>query len=171
MKNITGFALAVFATVVLSLTGCGNGDYSVASVSGRVISNGEPVSGIRLVFAPQISIENGSPGPWSTAVTDAEGAFTLKTRYKKNGAVVGLHHVSFEFDDIDPDAMEDLMEDLEEARGEDGSREEFNAVKKQIADLKRRIDSQTVKVSEEFSIDFDVPKGGTTEANFDLPAK
>jgi len=169
MKNLTKLTVALFAMATLSFVGCGGTDYSIAPVSGKVTCDGQPVPGIRLVFTPMPNEANTDPGPWSTGVTNAQGEYTLETRYKKNGAAVGKHTVSFEFegDDGDAGSLEDLEEDLEDAR-EDGTREEFDAIKKQIDQIRAK-KSGRPKINEEFTIIAEVPEGGTDAADFDLP--
>jgi hypothetical protein len=165
MKNITNLTVALFATAILTFVGCG-GNFSTAPVSGKVTLDGKPVDGIRLVFSPMANEGNTDPGPWSTGVTNSEGEYTLETRHKKPGAAVGKHTVMFEFDDAED--IETLREDLEEAGSEDGSKAEFDAVKKRIADFKARKQARP-KVSDLYTEEVEVPAGGTTEANFELP--
>ena len=168
MKNIIKFAVACFATTALLLVGCGGGDFSTAPVSGKVTSGGKPVPNIRVDFTPMPNSDNTDPGPWSTGVTNEQGEYTLKTRYKKNGASVGMHTVDFVFEDAED--MEGLQDDMEEARGEDGSAAEVAAVKKRIADF-QAMRKNRPNVPEDYSLEVEVPKGGTKEADFDLPAK
>ncbi|MFT5301507.1 MAG: hypothetical protein ACI87E_003569 [Mariniblastus sp.] len=167
MKNITNLAVAFFATAILSLVGCG-GDFSTAPVSGKVTFDGRPVDGIRLVFSPMPNEANTDPGPWSTAVTNSEGEYTLMTRHKEEGAAVGKHTVVFEFDDSED--MEGLRDELEDAGSDDGSKAEFEAVKKRIADFKARQKARP-RVSDLYSDFFEVKAGGMNEANFELPNK
>lgn len=166
MKNITNLAVAFVAIAILSFIGCGGTEYSIAPVSGKVTLNGKPVDGIRVVFSPLKNKAQTDPGPWSSALTNAAGEFTLETRYKNQGAAVGTHTVMFEFDDVDN--MEILSEELEEAHGEDGSKAEVEAVKKRIAEFKER-QAGRAQVSDLYTEHFEVPPGGTTEANFELP--
>jgi hypothetical protein len=162
MKNISNLTMAFFATVTLSLVGCGSG--GLVSVSGNVTANDQPVAGVRVVFSPKGTAENPNPGHWSQGLTNAKGEFTLVNRNKKNGAVVGVHGVTFQFDDADPDEMEELRDALDEVR-EEGSKEEFDEVKKRIDEIKQ-LEKNRPSFSEDFSIEFTVPEGGTKEANF-----
>ena len=165
MKNITNLTVALFATAILTFAGCG-GEFSTAPVSGKVTLNGKPVDGIRLVFTPMANEANTDPGPWSTGVTNSEGEYTLETRHQEQGAAVGKHTVMFEFDDAED--IETLREELEDAGSEDGSKAEFNAVKKRIADFQARQKARP-KVSDKYTAYLDVPAGGTKEADFELP--
>ncbi len=120
MNKLTAILVALLTTATFLSAGCTGGkDYSIGAVSGTVTCGGEPVPGLRVNFAPQPVGDNYAVGPWSTGVTDAVGKFTLETRYKENGAVIGKHDVSFEYDDAEADAMEQLMTDLREAQNAD----------------------------------------------------
>ena len=165
MKNISKLAFALIATAALSFVGCGGSAFSTAPVSGKVTSDGKPVASLRVVFTPMPNESNTDPGPWSTAVTNAQGEYTLETRYKKKGASVGKHTVSFEFED--PEDMDGLEDDLDAAQ-EDGDKDEFEAVQKRIADFKTRQQGRP-RVSEDYTVIIEVQAGGTTTADFDLP--
>ena len=165
MKKIANLIAASLAIMILTFVGCSGTDFSIAPVSGKITNNGEPVPNLRVVFTPMPNEANTDPGPWSTAVTDAQGMYQLKTRYKKNGAAVGKHTVSFEFED--PEDMEGLQDDLDAAMGEEGSKEEVAAVKKRIADFRARQASRP-RVTEDMTMYCEITKGGTEEANFDL---
>lgn len=169
MKNITKLTVALIATVTLALVGCGSTDFSIAPVSGKVTCDGKPVSGIRVVFTPKPNVDNTDPGPWSTAVTNDQGEFTLATRYDKPGAAIGKHTVDFEIESSGNSSnnLEELEEDLESAIDE-GEKAEAAALKKKIADLKVKSKGKP-NIPESFSLEFEVPEGGSSEANFDLP--
>jgi hypothetical protein len=77
----------------LLLAGCG-GPYSVAPVSGRVTLNGQPLAKAAVVFQPVAVQGNINPGPGSGGFTDADGRYTLTLTGKDTpGAVVGKHKV------------------------------------------------------------------------------
>ena len=166
MKNISGLAAAVLAMATLALVGCAGKGYDIAPVSGKVTSNGEPVSNLRVIFNPRPKADNSDPGPWSTGVTNAQGEFTLETRYQETGASVGDHLISFEYEQGGAEQLDQLEEDLDDAM-EDGTKEEIAAFKKQIADLEKQAKIRP-QISEEFTLEFTVPAGGTTEADFDF---
>ena len=52
MKNITKLTIAFVVAATLSFVGCKGSDFSISPVSGKVTCDGQPVSGIRLVFTP-----------------------------------------------------------------------------------------------------------------------
>ena len=167
MKHISNLTLSLFAAAFLLLVGCGGGE-SLAPVSGKVTADGQPLAGVRVVFNPLATSDNLNPGTWSSGLTDAQGEFTLVNRNKKNGAAICTHAVTFEYDDLDADAMEELEEDMEEAQ-EEGLKADYDAAKKELEELKKMAKNRP-KFSEDFEIQFVVPKGGTTEANFDVSA-
>ena len=76
------------------------GQYELAPVSGSVSMDGEPLAGVQVNFFPQATAEE-SAGPFSSATTDENGRFTLKSRYGDDGAVIGLHQVSIKYEDSD----------------------------------------------------------------------
>lgn len=171
MKNLILLVVAFFATASLSLVGCNNDtNFANVPISGKITCDGAPVAGIRVLFTPEPTAGNNMPGPWAMGLTDANGEYSIVDRYKKDGAVAGAHAVSFSYDDIDEDAEEELQEDMEEAQSEDGSKADFDEAKRQLAELKQKKNTRP-KVHDDFSMPFTVPEGGTTEANFDLPAR
>ena len=162
MSNFSNLTIALFGLAILSISGCG--DSSIAPVSGKVTVNGKPVAGIRLVFSPKLRSE-GDPGPWSSGLTNTEGEFTLKTRYENVGAVIGEHTVAFVYDDIGN--IDTFKELFREARQE-GDKAAMAAAKKDIEDFQARQKTRP-KSSGDYTEDFEVPPGGTNQANFDLP--
>src|SRR5947209_5351430 len=85
--------IAVVAGTAL-LPGCGDGP-NTARVSGRVTLDGQPLANAKVMFSPIAPKDNPNPGPTSGAVTDAEGRYTLILADGKEskGAVVGKHKV------------------------------------------------------------------------------
>lgn len=76
--------------ISLILVGCGGGSDrpSLAPASGIVTLNGEPVEGASLTFIP---VAGGRPG---SAITDAQGRYTIKTYQDAPGAIIGEHKVA-----------------------------------------------------------------------------
>lgn len=162
--NFTNLTVVLFGIAILSFAGCG--DSSIAPVSGKVTVAGEPVKGIRLVFSPVLSEDGTDPGPWSTGLTNSAGEYTLETRYKDNGAVVGQHTVAFVYDDI---GHIDTFKELRREAKQDGDQAALAAVNKDIADYEARQKTRPKSSGDGYNQKFDVPSGGTKEANFDLP--
>lgn len=75
--------------VSVAVMGCGGGsDLELRPVSGVLTwDGGDPVGDAAITFMP----EDG--GPSSTAKTDADGAFDLRTGTGASGAVIGKHKV------------------------------------------------------------------------------
>lgn len=113
---------------------------------------------------PKAVGNNHSPGPFSTGVTDENGVFTLTTRYKDPGAVVGPHQISFEWANMDFDAMGTLREDLANAKDDQAKTAE---IKKEIDELKQRR-KNLPKVNIHQVDQFTVPEAGTDAANFEI---
>src|SRR3954453_22377178 len=82
--------LLLALVALCGLPGCGADPYAMAPVSGRVTVDGQPVAGLRVSFEPIGGRHRPLPGPDSTAVTDADGRYTLSTTDAgRRGAVVG----------------------------------------------------------------------------------
>ena len=114
MRSINSISINLLALFLLVLTGCGDSDY--AAVSGTVTSDGEPVPKLRVILSPDPIGDNNAVGPFSLGVTDANGQFSLQTRYGAAGAFIGQHTASFQYTDIGEDAMGELRDMMEEAK-------------------------------------------------------
>jgi len=129
--------------VVLAAVGCGGG--KTASVSGRVTLDGKPLAGATVNFLPDS--KEKEPGPGSSAKTDANGNFTLQLQNGKgDGAVIGKHKVAitaFEGDDQPPSSS---------------PKDQF--FRKSLVPDRYNGDKTELW--------FEVPAGGTSEANFEL---
>lgn len=136
--------LFVVASAWLCLAGCG-GDGKLAPVSGVVKLNGKPVADVELLFQPEAGDSTKSPGPPATGVTGPDGRYTLKVVGEaKTGATVGKNHVLF--------SGKASAEDF----SEDGKKRGKPAV------------SIPPRYSNEAKMEFDVPRGGTSSADFEL---
>lgn len=111
--------VVVVAVLVVSAVGCGGSKFKLADVEGRVVLDGEPVSGAKVVFMPATFNDEGESGPYSQGVTDAEGHYHLKTQDEegRRGAVIGRHRVivSTKRARLDPDAMDREIIDVPES--------------------------------------------------------
>jgi hypothetical protein len=132
--------LLVFG-VALCAAGCGSGN--LAPVSGRVTLDGEPAANVRVTFQPLGSAENQNPGAGSYGITDADGHYRLtQIGTKRQGAVVGKHRVRIQ------------SSHGPSAEFPDAPPAPKKAVPKQY--------------DKESTLELDVPKGGTTTADFKL---
>ncbi len=156
------FGIAIFA---LGLVGCKGKKYKLRSVEGKVTHQGEPISGLMLFFTPARVDGEHVVGPWSRGTTNSRGEFTLSTRYKENGAVVGLHNVSFQYEDFESDDLLELREELnelnelDEAGGDDeGVADERQRIKNEIKNMKSKLKSGP-RFSEDFTLQYEVIDG------------
>ena len=76
----------LFAILLAGLLGCSR-EMELLPVSGQVTLDGKPVEGAAVSFRP------AAGGPPATAVTDADGRYTLETA-NRPGAVPGEHKVA-----------------------------------------------------------------------------
>jgi hypothetical protein len=132
--------------VGLVVAGAGCGGSNIATVSGRVTLDDKPVPNAMVIFEPLANEKD--PGPGSQGRTDQNGRFTLETMTgAKSGALVGPHRVRI------------TLYEGEEEVPSSGSDMKF----------RRRI------IPDEYNarstLTFDVPPGGSTEANFDLKSR
>ena len=141
--NLQEFVFLLGALCVVA--GC-NSAPGVAPVSGKVTLDGKPVANVHVTFQPLATAGKEDPGVGSYADTDAEGKYTLLTvDADKPGAVAGKHRVECNF--------KNTTDDDREPR--------FRAPAKKLPE----------KYNVRSELTFDVPSGGTTEANFDLKSK
>jgi hypothetical protein len=144
-------AMIVAALAAFVPAGCGSGPgFKLAPVSGRVTMNGKPLANAFVQFQPL----GNDPGPGSSAVTDSDGRYTLQVasqQYSGAGAVVGTHRVSI------GSHQNTQVPSTAEAGSQDGYIPKGGVLE--------RIPARYNQNSE---LRFEVPPGGTTEANFDL---
>lgn len=143
------------------LVGCGS-EYS--SVSGTITFDGEPVSNILVVFSPQANDETNNPGPVSTATSDENGNFSLRTRDGQNGAAKGIHKVGFRWADIHHSSLASLQREYQQVRKD--FPEEAKQLLDKINDVKAKLSSR-VQLPENLEAEFEVVDG-TSDANFEL---
>jgi len=129
-----------------------------------VTYEGEPLSNVRLVFSPVPTENSASTGPFSVAISDEAGAFSLETRDGVPGAVVGLHKVGFDWSDIRSYTMADLKSALQESKGDP---EKQARIKAKIADVQQKLDSRP-ELKAGLQTKFTVTEGGSSEVAFEL---
>ena len=133
--------LIVAPALFLALAGCGGAEFKMAPVSGKVTLNGQALSDAFVSFEPL----EGMSAPASTGKTDSEGKFSLICPVTNaKGAVVGKHRVRIT-------AAKYIVEPGREDAG-GGVVEE-------------PVPAQYNTASE---LTFDVPRGGSTTADFAL---
>ena len=167
-KQISSFSILFLAGLfsISTLVGCGDSG-SNAPVSGVVTLDGNPLSGIRVTFYPEPATGNSAPGPYSTAVTDSEGKFSLVDRYDSPGAMVWKHKVEFEWDEVDEAAISDAMEGADG----DGSADRTavnaaNAQQKKFPKIPKNYENGGAR---QFVVD--VPAGGLESYSLEMMSK
>jgi hypothetical protein len=135
--------------VLVALSGCNNKPYKVAQVSGRVTLDGKPLPKASVTFAPMFSQENLNPGPTAAGMTDADGRYTLYIDQNNPGAVIGKCRIYITTLLTDP-----VLDDR------DGG-----------PPIKRPKDRVPEKYNQRTELIYDVPPGGTDQANFDLKSR
>jgi hypothetical protein len=122
--------------------GCRPSDRT-AAVSGRVSLNQKPLAGVHVSFQPSAGgAASAIGGIGSVGITDEQGRYQLRTIGSDlPGAVVGRHVVRL------------TAKELREKGIDDASPVRKNPLPRQSLDG---------------SLSFDVPPGGTDQANFDL---
>jgi hypothetical protein len=83
--------LSPLGLAVWLAAGCGNSGAPLGEVEGTVSLGGRPLANVVVEFIPDA--EQGTTGPRSSAVTDAQGFFVLQCEDQRPGAVVGHHRV------------------------------------------------------------------------------
>lgn len=153
------------------LLGCG-GDFKVVPVSGTVTMDGEPAAGVKVAFSPRPLENNPSPGPFSTAITDENGGFSLKTRYGNTGAIVGPHLVSFRYvNGIELTGKLAMAESQMAEATLAGDAAAAAKAKKEYQKLKASMSedkAMPARYGARVGIEFAVPKGGDDAVKFEL---
>jgi hypothetical protein len=129
--------------------GCGS--QKVASVSGRVTLNNQPLADATVSFQPIAPAGKMIAGPGSTGKTDADGRYTLTLMSGQSGAVVGQHQVTIT-------ALNPKIGDADER--ETGPR-------RGGPELADKVPAR-YGPGEKNELKFDVPPGGTNKADFTL---
>jgi hypothetical protein len=134
--------------LLAALCGCSK-PYSVAQVSGRVTLDGKPLPKASITFVPMATKENMAPGPTATAITDADGRYMLTVDKDTPGAVVGRCRIFVTTRFTDP-----LPPD------QDGG-----------PPVRLPRDKVPDRYNVRTDLTFDVPPGGTDQADFDLKSR
>lgn len=92
---------AMLVLIGVMALGCSGQAFRTAEVTGTITSNGKPVPGILVMFAPPGGSAQGLPPAYG--VTDATGRYRVMRPKGKSGAVVGLNDVALSLADGDVD--------------------------------------------------------------------
>jgi len=137
------YFLPVVVAVLVTAVGCGEERFKIVPVSGVVTIDGEPIAEAYVNFQPQTTGEDGLAGMGSFGRTDSAGRYELMTIKREPGAVVSSHRVKIQTQ-LSKDAS-------------DGSRK--IVVRKEMLPTRYHSESE---------LTFEVPLGGTDQANFEL---
>lgn len=143
--------------LAFTLFGCSEGPRYV-NVSGVVTLNGKPYKGAVVNFQPKMTQGNPYPGRGSYGHTDASGKFTLVVDDKTKGAVIGKHIVRIATT-RDEMAVPAFDPSLGTPDGDPKGRP-----KPLLEPIPPEWNTNSNK-------EFDVPTGGTDQANFDIVSK
>ncbi|MDC0934905.1 hypothetical protein OAS39_01370 [Pirellulales bacterium] len=156
---------ALVASMILLLSGCG-ASYKIANVSGQVVKDGKPLSGVLVSFQPTGGTLTDSPGPGSYGVTDAEGRFELKfVADDRIGAVIGSHRVVLKHqNDVGQIPLDEVR-----ARFEDADAPAVDDRAEMAAASRVAMKSQTIpKRFRDGTLRIEVPAEGADQVSFDL---
>jgi len=144
--------LLLIVTLALApLCGCSSKPYRVAQVSGRVTLDGKPLAKGHITFVPLGTKENQAPGPTAWSFTDADGRYKLVINPATPGAVVGKCRIFIT--GLDQPML------AEDDRDVGGRR------------VKLVRDPVPEKYNKRTELVYDVPAGGTDQANFELKSR
>ena len=139
--------------LLLQAAGCDGGGPKYAPTSGVITLDGKPYPDAVISFQPHGTAGNPNPGRGSSAYTDETGRFVLQTDDGNEGAAVGKHLVRImtKGTDVVPNYDPDV-----------GSPDQA------AAPPKKRFDPIPPEWSTNSTKEFEVPPGGTDQANFDI---
>lgn len=148
-------SVVAWGALACLIAGCSNsGEHEFVPVSGRVTVDGKPLANVRVMFRP---VTGANPGPSSVGDTDADGRFKLvvsSQKYSGNGAVAGRHSVS----------IGTIL------AGEGGKPTDASIGSADGEPLPGR-ELIPPQYNQNTTLEFDVPKKGTDQANFELKLK
>ena len=144
------YACIVALIVIQMNSGCSDAP-KFAPVSGVVTLDGKPYALGVVSFQPLGTKDNPNPGRGSSAFTDANGKFSLKSDETMDGAIVGKHLVR-------------IM-----SRSEGATSIKPGTSSPDGAPASRKIaDPIPPEWNGESKVEFEVPSGGSDKANFDI---
>jgi hypothetical protein len=137
-----------FLALGWAVLGAGCGSDNLAPVSGRVTVDGKAAADVLVTFQPLGSKDNPNPGRGSYGKTDADGRYrlTLVGKEHRPGAVVGKHRVELRAPAVPNPANPDGPP------------------------LPARM-TIPKQYNFESTMQFDVPRGGTSAADFEIKTR
>jgi len=149
--------------VLSTLIGCsGSKSGSLATVSGVVTHNGNPVEGAKVIFHSTVEVEGKTQAAYG-ALTDSSGKYVIATSGKEPGIPPGLYKVTITKllgkggtpEELDPGQMDAMISDV----GTAGKGGPVNLLPREYATL------ATSKLSATLDV------GKNDDKNFDLKGK
>jgi hypothetical protein len=150
---MTRLRLLAASGLLAAIVGCSSGGPQFAPVSGVVTLDGKPYGKAVVTFQPIGTEGNANPGRGSSAYTDENGRFVLMCDGKITGAVVGKHRVR-------------IM-----TRGSDVVTQNPDTGTPDNAPTGKKVDPIPLEWNAQSTKDFDVPPGGTDQANFNIETR
>src|SRR5262249_5813129 len=120
--------------------------------------DGKPYKNAIVSFQPIGTADNPNPGRGSSGLTDENGRFTLTADDGHTGAVVGKHRVRIQTKRDDPTAFVDPEVGSPDNPGPWGKKVEIDPIPVEW-------------YSDRSTKEFEVPTGGTDQANFEIVSK
>lgn len=163
---------------VSPIVGCGGSSY--APVSGVVRLDGQPLADAKLIFEPIADGDGNTGGSPSYGRTDDAGRYTLKSPVAdQTGAALGKHRVRIltatapVYTEAQISKARETLQRQEEQGGNAGAEITDEQVQNYLSDTVFAKPNETLpaKYNSATELTFEVPAGGTTEANFELEAK
>lgn len=143
----------VVSVLLSAVAGCGSGPRYVP-VSGTVRLNGQPYKDAVVTFQPMATPTNSNPGRGSSAYTDESGHYELLTFEGGPGAVAGKHRIRI--------ATKGAEIQIDPEKGSDDNAS---------AGRNLKVDPIPRSWNAESEQEFEVPAGGTKQADFDILTK
>jgi hypothetical protein len=156
MRLVRLIPVVAAGALLAGAAGCGGPKY--VKVSGVVTLDGQPYKNALVSFQPIGTEGNPNPGRGSTALTDANGRYTLVTDDGHTGAVPGKHRVRIQTKRDDPTAFVDPEIGSPDDPGPPGKKVEIDPIPVEW-------------YSDKSTKEFDVPSGGTDKADFPIERK
>jgi hypothetical protein len=162
MKVSSRSIVLVAAMFLLSLVGCGGGQFPVRPAKGKVVCDGKPITSGSVTFTP-ISTDASKleTGKQASATLNSEGVFVLSTYGRFDGAIVGKHSVQFSGSGEEDLDAETESNDEGESEVNSGKSKNTRQGKKQKSDCDQKeeiIVEVTARGENNFTIEL-TPKG------------
>ena len=162
MKQSSQPLARIIAIFLLSLVGCGGGQFSVRPAKGKVVCDGKPITYGSITFTPiSTDASKRETGKQASATLNSDGAFVLSTYGRFDGAIIGKHSVQFSGSGEEDSENEAESNEVGESEATAGNGKKNRQGKKQKSDCAQReeiIVEVTAGGENDFTIEL-TPKG------------